>query len=119
MKAWPAVPLLAWGGAARAAELAPPGLGGAGVAQMLLGLGLVLALILGAAWLLRRFAPLRGIGGEVIRLRGGLALGARERLVLVEVDNVRLLVGVAPGRVQTLYVFPPRDGFREAGHGQD
>ncbi len=119
MNPWPVALPLVWGGVVQAAEQVPMGLSGAGVAQMLLGLVLVLGLILGAAWLLRRLAPQRGMGGEVIRLRGGLALGARERLVLVEVDKVRLLVGVAPGRVQTLYVFPPRKPVGEVGDEQD
>ncbi|MDX1656357.1 MAG: flagellar biosynthetic protein FliO, partial [Candidatus Competibacteraceae bacterium] len=74
-------------------------LAGGGLLQMVLGLVLVLGFILGAAWLVRRFTPLRG-GDGAIRLRGGLSLGTRERLVLVEVEGVRLLVGVSPGRLQ-------------------
>ncbi|MDX1655207.1 MAG: flagellar biosynthetic protein FliO, partial [Candidatus Competibacteraceae bacterium] len=84
-----------------------------GLLQMVLGLVLVLGFILGAAWLVRRFTPLRG-GDGAIRLRGGLSLGTRERLVLVEVEGVRLLVGVSPGRLQTLHIFDGRAVPREA-----
>ena len=35
---------------------------------------------------------------------GGVSLGSREKAVLLTVDGRRLLVGVAPGRVQTLLV---------------
>jgi flagellar protein FliO/FliZ len=79
-------------------------LAGGGLTQMLLGLGAVLALIGGGVWLLRRYPTLRG-GEGAIKVIGGLPLSARERLLLVEVEGTRLLLGVAPGRVQTLHVF--------------
>ncbi|MDH5765670.1 MAG: flagellar biosynthetic protein FliO, partial [Gammaproteobacteria bacterium] len=37
-----------------------------------------------------------------MKILGGLSLGTRERAVLVQVDNQRLLLGVAPGRVSIL-----------------
>jgi flagellar protein FliO/FliZ len=77
---------------------------GGGVMQMLLGLTVVLVLIIGTAWLLRRYAPLRA-GAGTIKVVGAVALSTRERMVLVQVDEVRLLVGIAPGRIQTLHVF--------------
>jgi flagellar protein FliO/FliZ len=40
---------------------------------------------------------------------GGASVGARERVVLVEVENTRLLLGVAPGQVRTLYALPARE----------
>ncbi|WP_172600428.1 FliO/MopB family protein [Sulfurivermis fontis] len=35
---------------------------------------------------------------------GGVPVGQRERVVLIQVGNKQLLLGVAPGRVQTLHV---------------
>lgn len=67
----------------------------------------VLALILGLAWLMRRFMQTPGLGKGHIQIIGGVSLGARERAVLLSVDGTRLLVGVAPGRVQTLHVLGP------------
>ncbi len=76
-----------------------------GILQMLFGLLAVLAVIAGAAWLVRRLGRLpSGIHG-VVRVLGGMSLGARERVVLVQVGETQLLLGVAPGRVQTLHVF--------------
>ena len=77
--------------------------------QMLSSLFVVLALIGAAAWLLRRMARAGAGAGGVLRIRAGLHLGGRERLVLVEAGGKHLLLGVAPGRVQTLHVFdaPP------------
>jgi len=44
-----------------------------------------------------------GVGGGV-RLLGGISVGHRERVVLIQVGEQQLLVGVAPGRVNTLHV---------------
>jgi flagellar protein FliO/FliZ len=78
--------------------------GGGMLAQLTLGLMVVLALAVGLSWLLRRYAlPRDGL----IRVAGGLPLGHRERLLLVEVDNTRLLLGITPTQIQTLHVFAP------------
>jgi flagellar protein FliO/FliZ len=71
------------------------------------GLVLVLALIMALAWLFRRMGRLPGAGKGVVQIVGGVSLGPRERAVVLAVDGVRLLVGVAPGRVQTLHVLGP------------
>ena len=79
-------------------------LGGNRLMQMMLGLTLVLAAIAGIAWLMRRYTSLRG-GESTIKLIGVLPLGTRERMVLVELGKIRVLVGITPGRLQTLHVF--------------
>jgi len=64
----------------------------------------VLALIIGLAWFLRRFGGLPNVGKGIVTIVGGVSLGTRERAVLLQVGETRLLVGVSPGRVQTLHV---------------
>lgn len=92
------------------AESARPGLSlHSGLVQMILGLMVILVLIIGAAWLLRRFMPLRG-GEGAIKVLGGLTLGSRERVVLLQVGETRLLVGISPGRVATLYALDGQEG---------
>lgn len=76
--------------------------GGGMLVQLTLGLVVVLALSVGLSWLLRRYALPRG---GAIRVVGGLPLGSRERLLLIEVDAVRLLIGITPHQIQTLHVF--------------
>ncbi len=76
------------------------------IAQMLVGLAVVLALLGGIAWLLKRYSGLRGTGSGLIRIVGGAAVGQRERIVVVEVGGTWLLVGVAPGQVRTLHTMP-------------
>ena len=85
------------------------------VLQLLLGLAVVLAMVLGAAWLARRFGLNAGPTGGAMRLRGGVSLGPRERAVLLEVRDTWLVVGVAPGQVRTLHTLPRPEDEAPAG----
>ncbi len=92
------------GRAESAASAVPPLPGGGMLAQLTLGLAVVLVLAIGLSWFLRRYALPRG---GAIRVIGGLPLGSRERLLLIEVDEARLLLGITPSQIQTLHVFAP------------
>ena len=74
--------------------------------QVIAGLALVLGLIAAAAWLARRLQAYRLPGRGHIRIVEGLAIGAREKLLLVEVGDKRVLLGLSPGRIQALHTFP-------------
>lgn len=85
------------------AAVTPPAAGS--LAQMVLGLIGVLAIIVGGAWLLKRYGQLPGAGyGGALRVLGGVSLGPRERAVLIQVGEKQLLLGVTPGCVRTLHV---------------
>jgi flagellar protein FliO/FliZ len=75
-----------------------------GVLNMVMGLVVVIALILGLAWVLKKYAKLPGNNQVDMKVLGGLSLGTREKAILIEVENTRLLVGVTPGHIQTLHV---------------
>ena len=77
---------------------------GAQLVQVLGGLGVVLAMVMVLAWLAKRVTHSRMSGTHGLRLLGGLSVGAKERIVLVQVGDTQLLVGVAPGSLQTLHV---------------
>jgi flagellar protein FliO/FliZ len=87
------------------------------VVEAVAGLVLVLALIVGLAWAVRRFMHLPAAGKGLIRVLGGVALGSRERAVVVAVGSTRLLLGVAPGQVRMLHILPsdPAEGGSFAG----
>lgn len=74
------------------------------VLNMMMGLVVVIALILGLAWVLRKYGRLPINNQVEMKVLGGLSLGTRERAVLVQVEGHRILLGVAPGRVATLHV---------------
>jgi flagellar protein FliO/FliZ len=68
------------------------------------GLLLVLALIFAGAWLFKRYGQIAMGGKGLVRVLGGVSVGTRERVIVVEVENTRLLLGVAPGQVRMLHV---------------
>ncbi len=76
--------------------------------QMLISLLLVVGLIGGLFVLLKRL-QVRGGASGAIRVLAAQSLGTRERAVLVEVAGRQVLIGVAPGRVQTLLVLGNAD----------
>ena len=91
---------------ASAAPAATAPVADGGMLQVMLGLGLVLAVIAGAAWLLRRFGGMPRGPANAIKVIGGSAVGQRERVVLVEVADTWLVIGVAPGHVTSLHSMP-------------
>jgi flagellar protein FliO/FliZ len=78
--------------------------GAASLAQVTLSLVLVLAAIFAAAWVVRRLRNFGKLGPGAIEILADVAVGAKERAVLVQVGRQQLLLGVAPGRVNTLHV---------------
>jgi flagellar protein FliO/FliZ len=99
-----------WAFAAQAAEpgktiatpMAEGGMGGQ-LVQVLLGLLLVIGMIFVLAWLLRRVQQITPRGGQVIKLVASQALGPRDRLVLVQVGNEQILLGISAGRITPLH----------------
>ena len=93
--------------AAPVAQSAPVISGGASLAQAGLGLFAVIALILGLAWLARRRcrgAP--GPRGAAMKVVGSLTLGARQKVVMVEVGDTWLVLGVSAGEIRPLHTLP-------------
>jgi len=72
--------------------------------QLTLGMIVVLGVMLGLAWILKRSGKFQVAAGGSLKILGGLSMGTRERVVLLQVGETQLLVGVAPGRIQTLHV---------------
>lgn len=78
--------------------------GAGGLARVTLALLVVLVVVFAVAWVVRR---MRGFGdrvGGAIDVIADIPLGVKERAVLLKVGQKQILVGVAPGRVNTLYV---------------
>jgi flagellar protein FliO/FliZ len=91
---------------ANAAVAPASGSGMAGqLAQLVLGLLLVLGVIFFLAWMLRRVQQAGPAGkGQVIDIISSRALGPRDRLVLVQVGNEQILLGLSPGTITALHV---------------
>ncbi|MEX3956052.1 flagellar biosynthetic protein FliO [Trinickia sp. EG282A] len=96
------------------AGTAAPSLGIGAVLQTLFGLAAVVALVLACAWVARRtgFAP--GARGHIVRTVGGVSLGGKERVAVVEIGDTWLVLGAAPGNVRLLHTLPA--GSKDAAH---
>lgn len=80
----------------------PAGVGS--LAQVTLSLGIVLAIIFAAAWIVRRMRGFGRAASGTLDVLADLPLGQKERAVLIRVGTKQILLGVAPGRVSTLHV---------------
>jgi len=94
------------------AYAAPPETGSA-LLQMVISLALVLALLVGTLWLMRRLRIGQGSAGGVVKIIASAAVGPRENIVVVEVGDDWLVLGVAPGTVSLLQS-RPRGTLNEA-----
>lgn len=78
---------------------------------VLVSLVLILGGFVAVAWFARRHLP--GLGAQgAIRVVGLTAVGPRERVVVVEVEDTRLVLGVGSGNVRLLHVLsgaPPTE----------
>ncbi|WP_407351620.1 flagellar biosynthetic protein FliO [Luteimonas sp. R10] len=89
--------------AARVGAHAPSG---PGLIGGFFALVLVLGLIVGLAWLLKRMPGGGFRQADGLRIVASVQLGAKERALVVQVGNDQLLLGVGPGTVRTLHRLP-------------
>lgn len=103
-------------------ELSPP-IGIPGVLGFGASLMLVIASIVIVGWLYARMQGVRGGSSNVIKILASQSLGSKERIVLIEVGNKQIVVGMTAANLQTLHVFdepvvstaerPPQSAFAE------
>lgn len=96
-------PSMAWASAAPEA-VAPGSNLSAQLGQLLLGLALVIVLIFVLAWIARRVQNITPKGGKVIQIVASQALGPKDRLLLVQVGEEQILLGLTVGRITPLHV---------------
>lgn len=88
---------------ARSTTIATDHMSSGYLAQLIVGLMFVLLCIVVLAWLAKRFNRLQSSSDGSLQILGGISMGARERVVLVQVGATQLLLGVAPGRINMLH----------------
>jgi flagellar protein FliO/FliZ len=67
---------------------------------------LVICVLLAVMLILKRFNTVGASSGSYIKVLESAPLGQREKAVLLQVDTVQILVGVAAGNVSVLHQFP-------------
>ncbi len=78
--------------------------GASQIIQMFFGLFLIIALIIGLAWLVKRMNNSQGSMNGVLKLLSMISVGQREKVALIQVGKQQLLIGVASGKVNTLLI---------------
>ena len=101
-------PLLASAETARPAYTPPPpaAVSSGSVMQIIFSLILVLAAVALVAWIMKRINLPRHGAASLLKVISGVAVGPRERVVLMEINDTWLILGVAPGQVRTLHTMP-------------
>ena len=78
--------------------------------RMIGSMAAVLALVCVCAWLLRRWRDRPGAHNGPIEIVSGITLGSKERIVLLQIGDEQVLVGVSPAGMRSLHV------VRQAAH---
>jgi flagellar protein FliO/FliZ len=89
------------------------------------GLLVVLGIFFLCAWAMRKLSGISVSGAEKMRVVGGLSLGMREKVILLQVGKKQLVLGVTPGRIDALHVLEGDDclnssdpsGVQDSGFG--
>lgn len=75
---------------------------GSDILQIVLGLLIVLAVIMALAWIVKKMTCIHAGGQSVARIVGAVSVGTRERVVVLEIANRWVVVGVAAGHVSAI-----------------
>ena len=73
------------------------------------GLFVVLCIFFLCIWGMRKLNGISVNGAEKMRVVGGLSLGMREKVILLQVGKKQLILGVTPGRIDALHVLEGDD----------
>ncbi len=72
--------------------------------QMATGLFVVLLCIIALAWFAKKMNRFQSFSGGPLNIIASLGMGARERVVLLQVADKQILIGVSAGNIQALHV---------------
>ncbi len=71
--------------------------------QIIISLVFILLLIFTSAWLLKRFGKINGLASSQMQILANVSVGQRERIILLEVGNEQLLIGVTASKINMLH----------------
>jgi len=87
-----------------------------------LALFIVLSLFFACIWIMRKMGAFPATNYSNMRVVGGVSLGVREKLVLVQVGEKQMILGVTPGRISNLLVLEGEEQLfkdKEPGQGNN
>jgi len=80
-----------------------------GFLQITTALAFVLLLMFGAAWLLKRVGPVASGNKIPLKIVGGINVGNKERVMVVEIDDQWMILGVTANSISNLGNITKRD----------
>ena len=80
-----------------------------GLLQVFLGLIAVLTLMGVAAWFFKKIGPVNTANKIPVKIVGGVSVGNRERIMVVEVADQWIVVGVTANQINTLSTMPKQE----------
>ncbi|MFZ6748243.1 flagellar biosynthetic protein FliO [Undibacterium sp. Ren11W] len=87
-----------------------------GLLQIFLGLIAVLALMAAAAWFFKKMGPASKGNIVPVKIVGGVSLGNRERVMVVEVADQWIVLGVTASQINTLSTMPRQEKLAAEFH---
>ncbi|MFC5398158.1 flagellar biosynthetic protein FliO [Undibacterium jejuense] len=82
---------------------------GVGFLQITGALVFILLVMFGSAWLLKRIGPVAAGNKLPLKIIGGINVGTRERVLVVEIDEQWMILGVTANNISNLGNIPKRD----------
>ena len=71
--------------------------------KLTLGLVFIVLLIFGLAWAMKKMQLTQHSNNGLINIVSAISVGHRDRIALIQVGKEQVLVGLTPGRMQTLH----------------
>lgn len=87
------------------------------IMQVLIALAIVTAAILALAWVVKRLGNTHLLQQRDLKVLSTMPLGTREKVILIEVENQKILLGVTPSNISTLHVFSTTEETSESKNG--
>ncbi|NVJ60325.1 MAG: flagellar biosynthetic protein FliO [Gammaproteobacteria bacterium] len=75
---------------------------GTSVISVVIALVFIILVIFACAWVLKKISGQSSFSSGAIKIKSAHMLGAKERLVIVEVDGKHLLLGVTPNAINKI-----------------
>lgn len=82
-----------------------PGIAASDILNLMASMVIVVSLVVALGWGYSRLRFSGGAAGDAIRIVASRAMGSKERIVLVDVGDQQLLLGVTAMQIQTLHTF--------------
>lgn len=76
--------------------------------KLMLGLGLIIALIFALAWVMKKMHLTQFSNNQLIRIVSAIPVGQRDRIALIQIGDEQIVVGLSPGHMRKLHTMKTR-----------